>query len=468
MKVYKGNDTEWHLADEDLIPIIADISGKDEVKRGYTTFPYKGGKVFIKSFIEKGIAGFVRNRVLPRGKKEYLLGVKLSSFSIPTPMPLGYGVSPMGSYIIQEWVEGNSLSYALKEEKGKREALIDRLAVLLKALKTYHVRHNDLHLDNILVAHESLYLIDLHKMEIKKFFRMDDEVSNLSHALVSLYNDMTETEKDAFFSVYGSEDVRRPVEREIVKLTLRWFRKKMERAFEGTSRIRAVGSRLSVIGTEDCAAGPFLESIKQDKKVRVERYSDHIRKIYRDARRLKKAWKAHVVFLYMDLPVVPRAFYLQWPSTGQEGYIAMEDLKDRGVELDRYLDGRYDTMDYGERKAFIDGLSRFFDTLLKWGIMHKDLKGCNIFVSDEKTFTLLDVEDIVFNPLDSESIKRMFLQLNTTLPKRIVMRDRMRFFIRLTSVLTIDRNALFRKLLWESAKREIVYEGKSGLMRESW
>ena len=348
--------------------------------------------------------------------------MRLLASGIPTPKPLGYGISKEGSYIINEWLPGESLAAHLKTED--RRPLIRSLALLLKALKDHRVRHNDLHLDNVLVVEGTLTLIDLHKMKVKRPFRKADEVSNLSHALVSLYADMDEEVKESFFSAYGNREVRPRVERAIGGLTTRWFKKKMDRAFDGTSRITITGNRLYVAGMENRASAGLVETIKRDKKVLVERYGDHIRKIYRDKRRLKRAWKAHVVFLYMDLPAIPEAYYCALPSSGEAGYVAMEDLKGKGEELDRYLDRHYDTMSYADRKGFIDGLALFFEGLLKWGIVHNDLKGCNVFVTGDSGFRLLDVEDFTFGSLHSEHIKKMFLQLNTTLPKRIVMRDR--------------------------------------------
>jgi hypothetical protein len=305
-------------------------------------------------------------------------------------------------------------------------------------------------------------------MRIKRRFGRADEVSNLSHALVSLYNDMQEDELDVFFSAYGSPVVRGAVEAACGRLMARWFRKKRQRAFTGTSRITATGGRLYVAGMEERATGGFVTTVKRDKKVRVDRHSDHIRKIYRDGRRLRKAWQAHVVFVYMDLPATPAPYYCALPASGEAGYVAMEDLKGRGEDMDRYLDRRYDLMAYGERKRFIDGLALFFDSLLKWGVMHGDLKGCNLFALDTGRFMLLDVEDFTFSGVTTDGVQRMLLQLNTTLPKRIRMRDRMRFFARITSSLSVDRKALFRTLLYKSDGREIVYVGKSGLIRESW
>ena len=157
-------------------------------------------------------------------------------------------------------------------------------------------------------------------------------------------------------------------------------------------------------------------------------------------------------------------------STGgnSAGAIAMEDLKDKGEELDRYLDRRYDAMTDKTKRAFVDNFTGFFLMLAKRKIMHRDLKACNIFLRDEGEFMLLDVEDIRFRALDEEALKRMLVQLNTTIPTRISTTDRIRFFAKLTSPMKVDRRAIFKAVVKESRKREIVYEGVNGLVREAW
>ncbi len=49
-------------------------------------------------------------------------------------------------------------------------------------------------------------------------------------------------------------------------------------------------------------------------------------------------------------------------------------------------------------------------------------------VFHEEGFMLLDVEDIRFRALDEESLKRMLIQLNTTIPRRVSTGDRIGFF----------------------------------------
>ena len=115
LKTHTVNGTEWHLEDDGLLQVLGEVTGEGAVRRGYAVYPYKEGKVFVKAFREKGLAGFVRNRVLPRGKKEFMVGRQLLSFGISTPRPLGYGITPGGSYIIQEWIEAESFSSMVKE-----------------------------------------------------------------------------------------------------------------------------------------------------------------------------------------------------------------------------------------------------------------------------------------------------------------------------------------------------------------
>jgi hypothetical protein len=78
------------------------------------------------------------------------------------------------------------------------------------------------------------------------------------------------------------------------------------------------------------------------------------------------------------------------------------------------------------------------------------------------------VEDVRFRALDEEALKRMLIQLNTTIPKRVTFRDRLRFFLLFTAPMMVNKRVIFRAVVKESARREIVYEGVGGLKREEW
>ncbi len=467
MKTFRNGDTEWTFDDDSLEGVVRSIVPDEGGRRGHSVVDWGGKKLFIKSFKEKGLAGFIRNRITPRGKKEYQAARILLSCGIDTPASLGYGVSGTGSYVIQEYMEGENLTSAL-EKPEKRAGLFLKLAGLLRTLSTHRIRHNDLHLENILLCGDRLVLVDLHSMNQKNAFSRDDEVSNLTHALAMVYRGMTMEEEKAFFQAYGVSGLREVFETALRTFSRRWVESKKKRAFQQTSLTVSRNGRLYMAGMEAQGQGTFLENIKEDRKVRVDRFTDHVRKIYRNKRRLTKAWKAHVVLAYMQLPLVPQAYYVELPSSLRKGFIAMEDVKGRGLEFDRYLDGRYDGMASGERKCLAEGLGEFFLEMLNMRVFHRDLKACNIMALHTGAFLLLDVEDIEFRDMEREDFVRIFTQLNTTVPRRIALKERLRFFVKFKPLMAGQARPVLRMVRKESLKQKIVYEGVSGLREESW
>ena len=467
MHTFKTAATTWFLEDPSLERVVEQLGREPKEKRAHFIREHAEGKVFIKFFQEKGLSGLIRNRILPRGKKEYQLSTQLRALSVSTPKALGYGISPHGSCVIHEWIEGEPLM-AWIDDPGKRPQLLSVLVPFLEKLKGIGLRHNDLHLGNIVGASGQLYLVDLHKASLKKNFGFADDVSNVSHALAMLYDGMDEQEKVWFFSHYGGDALRSSVEHELARLRRRWITRKAARAFRTTSVLLTSGDRVIVRGMEEKASGKYIGTIKKDRKVTVERYTDHVRKIYAHSRKLHRAWKNHVVLEYMRLIIAPRPYRLQQAAVSASGYIAMEDLTGKGEELDRFLDRNYDGMSRAVRRCFVEAFSLFLVSVLNKKIIHRDLKACNIFVLQKGAFLLLDVEDLDFSGFDDTALRRMMIQLNSTVPKRISIQDRLRLFAKITRRLPFDRKRLLREIASESLEKEIVYEGVTGLKREAW
>ncbi len=467
MKKYPAEKFTWFVKDEDVFPVVQDIVHPEGDRRSYHIRQWRGSKVFIKTFSEKGVAGRVRSLLAPRGKKEYLIAERLGSLGVPSPVPLGYAVGQNVSAIIETCIDGRTFLDVFKntDDRGR---LLKELAHFLRFLKAKKVRHDDLHLDNILVSGETLHLIDLHKVRIKAAFTETDEITNAKHALGTIYYDMGPPERSLFFAAYEAEPVMAgKITDAIRSLRDAWVVNKMARAFRDTSVVRRDGTRFIIRNREGSGSGKFVEMLKKDRKVRVERYGDHVRKTYTGIFRLKAAWRNHVALEYLRKAITPAVYYAEVPKHGH-GYIAMEDLTGRGEELDRYLDRNYDAMDTPERISFISELSGFFLGAMAWGISHRDLKACNIFVLTKGGFLFLDVEDIQFRHPAPDTLKKLFCQLNNTLPKRISLKDRMRFFLRLVSAVDYDKKQLFKEVIAESLKDNIVYEGVAGLVTDSW
>jgi tRNA A-37 threonylcarbamoyl transferase component Bud32 len=467
LHTFRTAGTTWLLEDRSLERVAQQIGREPIERRAHLIREHADGKVFIKFFQEKGLSGLIRNRILPRGKKEYQLSTKLCSLSVSTPKALGYGITPHGSCVIHEWIEGEPLM-AWIDDRGKRPQLLSVLVPFLEMLKAIGLRHNDLHLGNIVGASGQLYLVDLHKASLKKDFAFADDVSNVSHALAMLYDGMDEREKAWFFNHYGGDTLRSSVEHELARLRQRWITRNAARAFRTTSVLVASGDRVIVRGMEEKTSGEYIGPIKKDRKVTVERYTDHVRKVYAHRRRLHRAWKNHVVLEYMRLFIAPRPYLLRQASVSAPGYIAMEDLTGKGEELDRFLDGNYDGMSKVAWHTFVETFSSFLVSVLNKKIIHRDLKACNVFVPRKGAFLFLDVEDLDFSGFGDTALRRMLIQLNTTVTKRVSLRDRLRLFAKITRPLPFERKRLLREIASESLGREIVYEGVSGLKREAW
>ncbi len=468
IKAYSPGNIIWSLTEEGLKSIVQQFYHPENKRRHHVILNYQVGKVFIKSFLENGFTNRIRHFFQPRGKIEFQIGVRLISLGILTPRVLGYGIGKYISAVVEEYIDGQSLLYMIQKTVD-RDNLLVLLSDFLKQLKQKHVRHNDLHLDNIIMRGNRLYLIDLHKTKIKNSFSGADEISNITHALGMIYDEISDREREFFFTQYGCDKkTRQKIEDQIRRLKKRWVINKKKRAYRNTSTLRASDGYIYVKGLETEASGEFVTLIKKDKKVVVELYSDHIRKIYRQENRLRTAWENHVVLTYLGSSVVPRPYYMKMPILSSDGYIAMEDLGHRGIELDRFLDGKYDDMTAVEKRTLVEKFALFLQSLFRQRISHRDMKACNVFVINDSRFILLDVEDILFEEMEEKRLKRILVQLNTTIPKRISFRDRMRFFLKLTSSFNVNKKQVLKDVVKESLQDKIVYEGIGGLKIEQW
>src|SRR4030042_477697 len=114
-----------------------------------------------------------------------------------------------------------------------------------------------------------------------------------------------------------------------------------------------------------------------------------------------------------------------------------------------------------------------FDGLHRRGLYHKDMKTCNILVSEKGEtweFHVLDFEDIRMNEkVNRKKLFRNFLQLNTSTPKVITKVDRLRFFreyLRYNPIVKDQR--IFLGRLWrESRRRGLVYVAPQGVVTET-
>ena len=148
----------------------------------------------------------------------------------------------------------------------------------------------------------------------------------------------------------------------------------------------------------------------------------------------------------------------------------------KGQELDRYLFRGF--KDLKEKRLFIKAFAKWFSHLHKMDLYHRDMKTCNILVSEKGAswnFHLLDLEDVRLDEkVDEMKLFKNFLQLNASTPKMITRTDRCRFFRQYLSnrSIRVDEKQWIRKILQETQKRGILFvapwgvgEGKSAIRK---
>jgi serine/threonine protein kinase len=153
----------------------------------------------------------------------------------------------------------------------------------------------------------------------------------------------------------------------------------------------------------------------------------------------------------------------------QESFLFMEVLEE-DQEMDRYILEGFE--DLNRKRLFIKAFARWLDSLHRMSLYHKDMKTCNILVSQRGetwNFHLLDFEDIlVEEKVNRKKLFRNLLQLNTSTPKVMTKADRFRFFkeyIRLNPIVK-EQRVFLRELMYESRRRGLVYVSPQGVVIE--
>jgi len=154
----------------------------------------------------------------------------------------------------------------------------------------------------------------------------------------------------------------------------------------------------------------------------------------------------------------------------EESTLFMEALAD-DLEMDRYILKGF--ADLNKKRLFIKTFAHWLGGLHKMNLYHKDMKTCNILVSErEETwdFHLLDFEDIRMNEkVNWRKLFRNFLQLNTSTPKVMTKVDRYRFiskYLHLNPIVK-DQKGFVRTLVEESRRRGLVYVSPQGVVTET-
>jgi serine/threonine protein kinase len=185
----------------------------------------------------------------------------------------------------------------------------------------------------------------------------------------------------------------------------------------------------------------------------------------------QKAWIAANGLRVREIPSVKAMALVErkhWLGLDSSFFI-MEALE-TCQEMDRYILHRFDHPD--RRRTFVKAFGQWLSRFHRMRLYHKDMKTCNILVSEKGKdwdFHLLDLEDVRLDEkVDERRLFRNLLQLNTSTPKVMTRTDRFTFFREYLRANPIVRNQkpFLRRLIKESKRRGLVYVSPNGVVIE--
>jgi tRNA A-37 threonylcarbamoyl transferase component Bud32 len=477
-----------------------------------------GRRLFLKRDKTKGWMEGLKYLFSPsRGKKEFLVASQLEGRGLPIPRPLGWMERVRKgwvreSYYLSEAI-GTGVSFIDEVAKSKESRSINELAMAVRKFQEAGLFHRDLHGGNFLWEDDTLFLTDLHRAKLMKSLSLHRRLWNLSHLFHSLRSMWGEEKQFRFLDQYFEGRFDGTQKREILhqrihpvmdRLQQRQWRSRTKRCLKESTEFtvqREKGiryfhrrdfplGRLKRVMTEhqNLVRERPLSLIKYSPDVIVSILNDEEERIClkqfcypsfwgrmkEHFRRSKgfKSWKAANGMRARGLPSLkPLALAERKDWVGlRESFLLMEALVN-DQEMDRYILRGFD--DLKKKRLFIRTFAHWLDGLHRMRLYHKDMKTCNILVSERAetwNFHLLDFEDILMDEdVNRKKLFRNFLQLNTSTPRVMTKVDRYRFlreYLRLNPVVK-DPKVFLRGLMNESRRRGLVYVSPQGVVTET-
>jgi len=153
------------------------MDGGQVLKNGRTCYlcrvRYNGKDIVVKRYNHKGLLHSLRHTVRAcRARRGWLSANRLLMLNIPTAKPLAFIENYRGpllwqSYLVTEFVDGQSLSSVLQDKNLTSEARLEKIneaRLLLVSLAEHHITHGDLKHSNIFFTDSGPVLLDLDAM----------------------------------------------------------------------------------------------------------------------------------------------------------------------------------------------------------------------------------------------------------------------------------------------------------------
>lgn len=485
---------------------------------GFLDLP-EGGRVFLKRDLTKDWMESLKYLVFPsKGRKEWFIAYQSGKRHLNVPTPLGWLERSQQGFVKESYYLAEAISskgsLAEATDLLRDEKIVAELVRMLLRMHHSGLFHQDLHAGNFLWDGETLFLIDLHRAKFVRSLALNQRLWNLAQLFHSLRFAWDTREHEKFLDQYFEGD---PIDSRKKKLYLQkiygWTDRLRKKQWRSRTKRCLKESTEFAVQKEDGVTFYYRRDFPLDhlKKV-LERHRDIVQQTPFSLVKQSPEIKVSILQDERNRICVKQFCYPHWRdriknefrrSKGLQAWIGGHGLKVRGVsslklfalmeqkgwlgkresvlimeapeaaeEMDRFLCKGLGGVD--EKKKYIETFAFWLAQLHQRDIYHLDMKTCNILVSKMTNgwgFKLLDLEDVRFDTKINE--RRLFknlLQLNTSVPRFITPKDRMRFLKAYLNQHPILRNEkrFLSRLVKASRERGIVYISPCGVVEEKF
>jgi len=499
---------------------------KESPVRTVSIFSGPQGEFFLKHYKTRGTRERLKYCVVPsKAQQEWVMAHRALNKGIPTPLPLAVAERRRAMILHDAFLitQAISPSKPLIEvvPDGRQKTLLSRTARLIREVHEAGLFHQDLHAGNILVgnAKKQLYVIDLHRSRFVRSLSKGRRLWNLAQFFYSLKGWLSPEDKEAFLQQYDKEkdtfqhgftEGLQKIDSLEERIYRRHMKSRTKRCLKNSGGFYVVkkdGWRIwarrewkteALLGAikkhGEIVAGGKDGLIKDDRRTAITLFDFMQRRVCVKEYRYKggllrfkeifRRSKARMGWLMGNGLVVrgvtgitPQAL-LERRRRGlrREAFLIMETPSGY-VELDRYVIRSFEDSRHGRLKtrAFLKALAGFMANLYTLRISHRDLKTCNIMVHEGRDtwdFGLVDMDDVQLDKeIRHKRLLKTLVQLNTSTPLFIDMRNRIRFLISyLNCIKRHNVRDIIRSVVRGSRGRELVYVTPEGdvIMEVDW
>jgi tRNA A-37 threonylcarbamoyl transferase component Bud32 len=471
------------------------------------------GEFFLKKYKTRGVGERLKYFFVPsKAHKEWVVARRALSKGIVTPTPLAMAERRKrgflkDAFLVTQAISPSSPLIELIPEGGHEDLLI-RAAWLIRGAHEAGLFHQDLHAGNILVGgkEKKVYLIDLHRSRFMKSVSKQRRLWNLAQFFYSLKFWLSAEDKKTFLRRYdeeedvlaeGLEEGLRKIGRLEERIYRRHMKSRTKRCLKDSGGFYVVNQDgWRIWARRGWKIEELLKVIKEHKNIVARGKDGLIKDDRRTAITLFPYTKTRICvkeYRYRGIPRKLKEVFRR--SKARRGWLMGNGLAVRGIvgitpqallecrrwgfpqeaflimetppgycELDRYMVQSFEDSPHRriKKRPFLEALASFMATLYELKISHRDLKTCNIMVQEEQdnwNFGLIDMDDVQLDKaIQHKNLRKTLIQLNTSTPLFIDMKDRIRFLVHYINLIKQNNvRAIVLGVIKGSKGRALVY-----------